>query len=154
MTPATDALWFLDTLVRIRVSSLDGNDGLSVIEHVVGHRDSPALHSHRNHDELFVLQQGMFRFHLDGHEQRLGPGAIVLVPIGAIHSYIVESEDGGRFLTLTRGGDFERFVRAISRSAERPELPPHSGPPAPEAMAALERIAGDHGITLHGPPLH
>ena len=45
------------------------------------------------------------------------PGAIVLAPKGVPHTYRVESPQGGRCLTVTVHGDFERFVRAMSRPA-------------------------------------
>jgi hypothetical protein len=69
------------------------------------------------------------------------------------HTYRVESSAGGRFLTVTRGSDFERFIRAFGRPAERIELPPQSGPPTPEAAANLATIAATYGIELCGPPL-
>ncbi len=50
-------------------------------------------------------------------------------------------------------GDFERFVRAFSRPAERPERPTPQGPPTPEQADALAAAARAHGIELVGPPL-
>ncbi len=40
----TSKLWFLNTLVTIRVSAEEGNDGISVIENLLPHGDSPPLH--------------------------------------------------------------------------------------------------------------
>jgi quercetin dioxygenase-like cupin family protein len=146
-------LWFLNSLVRIGVSSREGTDGLCVMEHCVRHGDSPPLHRHETEDEFFHILKGEFRFVLDGQSQRIGPGAMVLAPKGSQHTYRAESPDGGCFVTVTRGEDFERFVRALSRPAERRELPPPSGPPSPEAMQAIEATASERGITFHGPPL-
>jgi hypothetical protein len=44
-------------------------------------------------------------------------------------------------------------VRAVSRPAERPELPPPAGPPSVDAAQALKAAAAKHGIDLVGPPL-
>ncbi len=154
MSSANEYLWFLNTLVRVRVSHTEGPDGLSVIEHQAPWGDSPPLHCHRTEDEFFHILEGEFLFQLGDAQQRVGSGAMLLVPQGAVHSYRVESKTGGRFVTVTRGGDFERFVRAISRPAERGELPVPAGPPGPEAMAALVGVAGAHGIVFMGPPLH
>jgi hypothetical protein len=52
------------------------------------------------------------------------------------------------------GGEFERFVRAVSRPAERPELPPPAGAPSPDAIQALKTAAAKFGIEFVGPPLH
>lgn len=52
--PAADrCLWFLDTLVLMRVSHLDGADGISVLEHRARQGHPPPLHVHRTQDEIF-----------------------------------------------------------------------------------------------------
>lgn len=149
----TTPLWFLNSLVQIHVSCTEGSDGLSAIEHCVPCGDSPPLHCHRTEDELFHILEGEFRFQLAGTEQRAGPGTVLLAPKGITHTYRAESAAGGRFITVTRGGDFERFVRQMSRPASGKVLPPHAGPPPPEAIAALTEAAAAHGIIIQGPPL-
>jgi len=101
---------------------------------------------------LHVLE-GEFRVKVKDQEQRLGAGAVLLMPKGVPHTYRVESVPGGRCLTITVRGDFERFVRAVSRPAERPELPEHTGAPSADAMQVLKAAAAKHGIELVGPPL-
>ncbi|MCG3147645.1 MAG: hypothetical protein PCFJNLEI_01085 [Verrucomicrobiae bacterium] len=152
-TAAPDQLWFLDVLVTIRVPASAGQDGISVIEHQMPYGSSPPLHIHRTEDELFQILEGEYRIKLQDQELRVGPGAILLAPKGIPHTYRVESRQGGRCLTVTVRGDFERFVRAISKPAERPELPPPAGPPSLAAMQELKAAAAKHGIDLIGPPL-
>jgi len=53
----------------------------------------------------------------------------------------------------TPANQFERFVREVSRPAERPELPTPAGPPSPEAIQSLKAAAAKFGIELVGPPL-
>src|SRR5213078_3749153 len=132
-------LWFQNSLVTIRVSMSDDQDGISVLEHRVPYGFSPPLHLHR----VKVKDQ----------EHRLGTGDILLAPKGVPHTYRVESVAGGRCLTITVCGDFERFVRAVSRPAERPELPKPAGPPSAEAIQTLKDAAAKYGIELVGPPL-
>jgi hypothetical protein len=84
---------------------------------------------------------------------RIGAGETLLAPKGVPHTYRVQSPAGARWLVVTRRGDFERFVRALSRPAERPELPTLHGPPTPEEADALAAAAREHGIELVGPPL-
>jgi hypothetical protein len=69
------------------------------------------------------------------------------------HTYRVESLAGARWLLITTGGDFERFVRAVSRPAERPGLPEPQGPPTPEQADALAAAAREQRIEFVGPPL-
>lgn len=150
---SANPLWFLNTLVTIRVSASDGGDGVSIIEHRVPQGDSPPLHIHRTEDEIFHILEGEFRVRVQDRERRAGPGDILLAPKGIPHTYRAESPEGGRFLTITARGDMERFVRSMGRPAECPELPEPAGPPSPEAVQALTTTAARYGIDIVGPPL-
>jgi quercetin dioxygenase-like cupin family protein len=146
-------LWFLNTRVLIRVSYQDGADGVSVLEHWAALGDSPPLHLHRSEDEVFHVLAGDVRFDVDGREKRAAAGDILLVRQGTPHTYRVESAEGARFLTITCGQEFEHFVRAFGRPAERAGLPDPSGPPTPKQAEALAQACRQYGIELVGPPL-
>ena len=153
-TPApASQLWFQDSLVTVRVSTSDGQDGISVLEHRVPYGFSPPLHLHRTEDEVFHVLEGAFRVKVRDQELRLRAGDILLGPKGVPHTYRVESAQGGHCVTITVRGDFERFVRAVSRPAERPELPAPAGPLSADAIQTLKATAAQHGIELVGPPL-
>ena len=147
-----EKLWFLDTLVTIRVSERDSDDGISVIEHHVPFGSSPPLHVHCNEDEVFHLLSGEARFSLAGEDIAAAAGDTLVAPKGVPHSFVVTSREGARWLTVTRNGDFERMLRATARPAEADALPPCL-PPTPEQAAALEAACRAHGIALVGPPL-
>jgi quercetin dioxygenase-like cupin family protein len=153
LTPVAEQLWFLDTLVTIRVPHEAGEDGLSVIESVAPLGDAPPLHVHRTEDELFQVLEGELLVRVGDEEISAPAGAILLAPKGVPHSYRVVSADGARWLVTTTAGDFEAMVRAASRAAERADLPEPAGPPSPEQVAALSALCADHGIDLVGPPL-
>jgi quercetin dioxygenase-like cupin family protein len=144
--------WFLDTLVEIRVASTDGADGMTLIESVAPRGDSPPLHVHENEDELFHVLEGQLTLKVGDGELVLRAGESALAPKGIAHTYRVDSEIARWFVTTTHG-EFERFVRAMSRPAEGPGLPERSGPPTPEQQAALAEVAAANGIALVGPPL-
>jgi quercetin dioxygenase-like cupin family protein len=146
-------LWFLNTLATVRVSHDEGEDGISVLERLAPHGDSPPLHVHQNEDEIFHVLEGQLRVRAGDTEVRIGPGETILGPKGVPHTYRVESRAGARWLLITRRGNFERFVRALSRPAERPELPAAQGAPTPEQADALAAAAREHGIEFVGPPL-
>jgi quercetin dioxygenase-like cupin family protein len=153
IAPATEQLWFLNTLHTVRVRHDQGEDGISVLESLAPYGDSPPLHVHRTEDELFHVLEGELRLRAGDADIRIGAGESILAPKGVPHTYRVESPDGARWLVITRRGDFERFVRALSRQAERPALPTPQGPPTPEQEDALAGAARQHGIELVGAPL-
>ena len=152
-TTSTDQLWFLDTLVTIRVRHDQGEDGVSVMESLAPHGDSPPLHIHHTEDEIFHVLEGELRLRTGDAEVTIGPGETVLASKGVPHTYRVESREGARWLVVTTRGDFERFVRFLSRPAELSELPEAQGPPTPAQAEALAAAARAHGIELVGPPL-
>lgn len=152
-TMPANQLWFQNSLVTVRVSTSDGQDGISVLDHRVPYGFSPPLHLHRTEDEVLHILEGEFRVKSNDQERRLVAGDVVLVPKSVPHTYRVESTPEGRCLSITMRGDFERFVRAVGRPAERPELPPPAGPPSPDAIQALKAAAAKFGIELVGPPL-
>jgi len=145
-------LWFLDTLVTFHVSHDDGSDGMSVMESRARRGDSPPYHVHTTEDEVFHLLEGEMALLVDGERKTLRAGEVLLAPKGVPHTYLVTSAEA-RWLVTTTHGDFERFVRALSRPTETDGLPPHAPPPTPEQMSALAELAGRHGIEIVGPPL-
>jgi mannose-6-phosphate isomerase-like protein (cupin superfamily) len=149
-----ERMWFLNTLVVIRVPPEPGTDGLCVIEHHAPLGDSPPLHVHHDQDEVFALLAGEARFHLSGRDIDARTGDCFLVPKGEPHSYLATSSEGVRFLTITRGAGFVGLVREVGRAAKTDGLPELLGPPSQDAQDALARIARKHGVEFVGPPLH
>ena len=143
-------LWFLNSLITIRVSSEQGSDAISVIEHLSPRGESPPLHVHHTEDEIFHILEGELRFRVADEDVQVRTGETLLAPKGVAHTYVVESERG-RWLVTTPRGDFERFVRSFSRPAEREELPEPSPPPTPEQAEAMAAACREHGIELIGP---
>ncbi|HEX6639825.1 MAG TPA: cupin domain-containing protein, partial [Thermoanaerobaculia bacterium] len=131
-----------------------GSDGLSILEHHAPFADSPPLHVHRSEDEVFHVLEGELRLHSADGDVRLRTGDIGIALRDVPHTYRVESKEGARWLTITARGDFERFVRAASRPAGSPQLPPAPpGPPTPEQQEALASLARRFDIEIVGPPL-
>jgi quercetin dioxygenase-like cupin family protein len=152
LAPAPEYLWFLDTLVTVRVAQEGHGDSFSILESLAPHGDGPPLHVHHDEDEAFHVLEGELLLRVGDQQLTLSAGESVLAPRGIPHTYLVTSQDGARWLIITRGG-FERFVRAVSRPAEARQAPAVAGPPTPDQAAAFARIAREHGIELIGPPL-
>ena len=149
---AGQLMWFLDSLVTVRLSANAGADRISIIEHHLPHGSSPPMHVHHNEDEVFHVLDGTMRFRIDGQDIIAHAGQIILAPKGVPHSYRVESIQGARCLTITRGGDFERMVREMAKPAATADLPP-SGQPALPMVQALAMACARNGIDIVGMPL-
>lgn len=147
-----DRLWFLNTHVIVRIGHAASADGLCLLESRAPHGDSPPRHVHHAEDELFHVLEGDLRFHVGDGEFHVGAGESLLAPKGVPHTYRVESAGGARWLVVVKGGNFERFVRAVSRPAERDGLPDPAAA-TPEQIEALTSIGRRHGIEMVGPPL-
>lgn len=113
--------------------------------------DSPPLHVHLAEDEIFHILEGEVRFRVAERDLWARAGETLLAPQGVPHTYLVES-DRARWLVVTARGNHERFVRALSRPAERSALPEPS-PPTSEQREALVAAGREHGLEIVGPPL-
>ena len=152
VTSQSGLLWFGNNLLSIPVSCADTADQMSVVEQWAPHGESPPMHVHQTQDELFVVLQGRLRLVMDGRDIFLEAGQTALAPKGSTHTFRVESADGAHFLAITRGEDFERMIRKVSRPAEYPGKPAPSAP-TPEVIAALTAACAESGIEIVGPPL-
>jgi quercetin dioxygenase-like cupin family protein len=148
-----EALWFGSTLVKILLSAKHGHDGIALIEHRMPHGDSPPMHIHRNEDEIFHIIEGKMRFQVGQEQIVVGAGETVVAPKGIPHTFRVESSDGVRCLTITKGADFEGLVRMVGIPATVEDLPPAVGAPTPEMIEALTRACLTNNIDIVGAPL-
>jgi quercetin dioxygenase-like cupin family protein len=150
--PAEQLLWFLDTLVAIRLSAIAGADRISIIEHRMPYGSNTPMHVHRNEDEVFQILEGSMQFRIAGIDTVAHAGQIVLAPKGVPHAYRVKSLSGARCLTTTTGGDFERMVREMAKPASSADLQPHSEPSL-HIQQALAMACARNGIDIVGAPI-
>jgi quercetin dioxygenase-like cupin family protein len=160
----SEPLWFLGTLVRMKLTGGQTGGRLAVWEGVLPNGAAPPLHSHPQ-DETFVVLDGEVTTWVvpgeaaggagepDWHEtrgRRQGVGATVLAPAGVPHTFRVES-DTARMLFLSTPAGIEDYVLALAEPARWPWLqPPPDGPRVPaDRLAAVER---ELGVVRHGPP--
>ena len=145
--------WFLNSLTTIRVSAQAGEDQLSIVEQRALQGYSPALHLHRAQDEIFHVLEGEFRIKVGDDEKHLQTGDMLLVQKGIPHTFIIESQEGGRWLSITAGMDYENLVRALARPAERLEIPSSGEDTSPENAMTIALTADQFGIDIVGPRL-
>lgn len=110
---------------------------MALLEHRGPSADSPPLHIHVTEGEIFYILEGELRI-------RCREKTYLSRWVSA----------GSTLVNRNNPWRFERFVRAMSRPAERIELPPLAGTPTPEAIELLTETARAHSIEIIGPPLH
>ena len=149
---AGEALWFLDTLMQVKLGAARTEGALAVFEQLAPPGSATPMHRHDATDEHFYVLSGAVTFHGPAGARRCGPGAFVSIPRGAAHAFRVTDDGEARLLVISAPATFERFVRAVSIPARDATLPPAAGPPDPAAVAQLATVGAQHDVTLLGPP--
>jgi quercetin dioxygenase-like cupin family protein len=104
---------------------------------VVPPGEGPPPHLHRTEDELFIIVEGRYEVLTEGRWTEVGPGAVVYLPRGCVHTFRNAGDSVGRHWVLTTSGAFERFYE---RSAEV-----FAAPGDPDVARLLE-IAREHDM--------
>lgn len=147
-----DVLWFLDTLMEVKVGAAATAGTLAVFEQLAPPGSATPMHRHDATDEYFYVLDGEVSFHGPGGACRCAAGTFVAVPRGTVHGFRITSGEPARLLVIGRPATFEQFVRAVSVPAGTATLPPAGPPPGPEALARLAAAGAQHDVVLVGPP--
>jgi quercetin dioxygenase-like cupin family protein len=152
VTTAADAppLWFLGTLVRMKLTGEETGGRFALWEGVLPHGAAPPLHSHPQ-DETFYILDGEMTVWLADEEARVcRAGAVVYAPAGMPHAFRVES-DTARVLTISTPAGIEDMVLGLAEEAQWPWLqpPPDGERVPPERREVVER---ETGVVIYGPP--
>ena len=149
---AGEALWFLDTLMQVKLAAAATGGALAIFEQLAPPGSGTPMHRHDVTDEHFYVLAGEVTFHGPAGARRCGPGTFVSVPRGTIHGFRVADGGPARLLVVSAPATFERFVRAVSSPAPGAVLPPPAAPPEPAALERLAALGARHDVTLLGPP--
>lgn len=101
----------------------------------------PPLHLHPAQDEVFIVDEGEYRFQCGEEQHLLRAGDSVFLPRGVPHTFRQLSATGRLRFLYTPAGQMEDFFAALSQL---------SGPPTPEVAHTLFAA---HGMRVVGPPL-
>ena len=88
----------------------------------------PPPHIHREMVDSFYILEGTLRLTAGGETVDAGPGTLVAVPPGVVHTFANVTDTPARVLNLFAPGGFEAYLR---------ELAALQGPPDPATMAEL-----------------
>jgi len=75
--------------------------------------EGPPPHLHRDRDEYFYVLEGTYQLGVNGAESTVGPGAMVFVPRGTVHTFKNISGADGKLLEWTIPGSNGDYFRAM-----------------------------------------
>ncbi len=128
--------------IDFKVSSLDTNGGLFIVEATDDTKGGPPRHLHHEQEEWFYVIDSEYIVEIGDERYRLGPGDSVLAPRGVPHVWAHVGEGPGRLLIVFQpAGKMEAFFNELSKV---------EGAPQPEVMQGL---FSSHGMQMTGPPL-
>jgi quercetin dioxygenase-like cupin family protein len=74
----------------------------------------PPPHRHREMHDSFYVIDGALVFHVDGRRVEAGPGTLVVVPPGVVHTFTNEGAEPARVLNLFSPAGLEDYLRELS----------------------------------------
>jgi mannose-6-phosphate isomerase-like protein (cupin superfamily) len=130
------------TVIDIKVSTLDTDGGLSVLEITSFDKGGPARHLHHEQDEWFYVVEGEYVSEVGEERYELGPGDSVLAPRKVAHVWAHVGEGTGRLIAaLQPAGEIEAFFDNLATLGSSPK------------REELQRAFSSYGLELIGPPL-
>jgi mannose-6-phosphate isomerase-like protein (cupin superfamily) len=147
----TTSQWFIDELATAAIDARPRPAQTALIERTAPEGAMPPLHV-RDEAETYRVLEGEVTFFIGDDVVPAGPGDVVVAAPGAERTFRVVSEDGARWLVLTRVTSLERFLD-FNRAVAQPLAVPLRGAwPAAEEQSSLASIGGANGIEMTGPP--
>jgi mannose-6-phosphate isomerase-like protein (cupin superfamily) len=77
--------------------------------------EGPPPHLHRDREEYFFVLEGTYSLGVNGKESSIGPGTLVFVPRGTVHTFKNTSSSMGKLLEWTIPGDNGDYFRAMHK---------------------------------------
>ena len=129
-----------------------GIDELSLVEFRYGPGvKGPELHIHRTHTDGFYVLEGEWTFEV-GPDRELvtgGPGTLVLIPPGLVHTFRNESDADARCINIhAPSADFHRYMRGEDVDFDQHPPPADGGLPLTALVLARDGAAGVPAVAV------
>jgi len=128
--------------IEFMLSGEQTGDSLTVGMASVPVGNGPPPHVHHSEDELFLILEGEYRIYLNGDWTPVGPGTVVYLPRGSVHTFQVVGDKPGRHWTLQTPSGFERYF------AQAGEILAAPGKPDLARLAAVTKEYGAEFVQL------
>ncbi len=133
---------FGSRVIDFKVSALDTNGGLCIVEVTDVLKGGVARHFHYEQEEWFYVIESDYIIEIGDERYKLGPGDSVLAPRKVAHVWAHVGEGTGKLLIVFQpAGKMEAFFGELARLGSSPQ------------REELQRLFSSHGMNLTGPPL-
>ena len=144
-----ELLWYDGGLITFKATGKQTDESLLFFEIQMPVGKATPLHIHPQSDETFYLLEGEILVHSDGTDDTAGPGAVVSIPRGTPHAFMVKSPTARMLVSFTPADPVsEAFFREVGEPASAATLSPSPPPTVEEFMGAAKRS----GMQILGPP--
>ena len=141
-------LWVLCNHQTHKLTGADTDGKLFIWEERIPPQGGPPPHRHLAEDELFYIIAGELTFFSDEGASRVGPGTLVQLPAGSIHTFKNTGDTEARALVMTAPAGFEHYFEEIGTPATDDEEAP---PVTPEAVERALAAAPRHNLQFELP---
>jgi mannose-6-phosphate isomerase-like protein (cupin superfamily) len=119
------------SVVTIKASVDDGDGWLALMDDVLAPGfPGPIPHRHREMVDCFWVLEGELTVRLGEREAAAGPGTLVVVPPGNVHTFANRGDDPVRVLNLMFPAGLEQYLKRVAAESA-------GGPPDPARMAKI-----------------
>lgn len=136
-------------LCEFLASPEDVGDTFCLIRGTMPPRVAVPLHSHAEPEILYILEGELevFRGERSSGWMTAGVGEVIIVP-GAVKHALRNSSSRPTTLALVTKSELYKFFRELAKPLDAKQPP---GPPTPQAMQELFRLAAKYGYWLASP---
>jgi mannose-6-phosphate isomerase-like protein (cupin superfamily) len=142
----------LGNILHFHAFSHEREGRFCVVESLTAPGAGAPPNHHAGEQESFVILDGTFEFTIDETTRAAGPGEVVNIPDGAVHSFTNVGKTPGRLMIINSPGTrHEQFFTTAGEPLPNGanEIPAPDGPPDIPAILAAAAAAE---ITIVPPP--
>jgi quercetin dioxygenase-like cupin family protein len=144
MRKATVHVWFLGQPLEVKVTGAQTGGAYAVTEAAPEPGFGPPAHVHHREDEAIYVVDGEFVVTIDGEDVAAGPGSLVHVAKGRVHTHRNVGPTPGRLVTVYVPAGFEQIFVDLGE----PIADGAAGPSAPFDPQRLVERGADYGLEI------
>ncbi len=144
-----DSWWVTNHHQLMKLTGEQTGGGLALWIETVPPGGGPPPHTHTREDECFIVLEGEVTFSTQGVEKTTGPGAVIYLPRGEIHTFRNSGDKPARMVVIVTPAGFENFFQEVAVQSPSRTM----RPPVEQAeIDALMEAAPRYGLEFAPPP--